>query len=77
MNNLNQEKEVFLFKTNINCSGCVEKISPVLDSHKNILKWTADTASKDKILEVVSKGIQADEIITAVQKAGFKIEILK
>ncbi|AOW09921.1 heavy-metal-associated domain-containing protein [Flavobacterium gilvum] len=70
-------KETFIFKTNINCGGCVEKVSPFLDNAKGIEKWSVDTTNKDKILLVISNGILQSEIINTVQKAGFKIEVLK
>jgi copper chaperone len=35
-----------------------------------------DTANKDKVLTVKSEGITEQEVISTVQKAGFKIEPL-
>jgi len=76
MNTKSNEKETFTFKTNINCGGCVEKVTPFLNASKNIAEWKVDTANKDKILSVNPDGISESEIIDLVQKAGFKIEIL-
>lgn len=76
MNTQSNEKETFVFKTNINCSGCVAKVTPVLDTTEGIETWTVDIADKDKILSVTSNGISKNEIIDTVQKAGFKIETL-
>lgn len=64
------------FKTNINCSGCVEKVTPFLNDANGICHWDVDTANKDKILSVHSKGITEEEVIQKVQDAGFKIELL-
>lgn len=64
------------FKTNINCSGCVAKVTPFLNEGEGNFHWDMDTASKDKILSVHSKVITEEEVIQKVQKAGFKIEIL-
>lgn len=67
--------KILKFKTNINCGGCVNKVSPFLNGEKEISHWEVDTANKDKILSVHSKGITELEIIQVVQKAGFKIEV--
>ena len=76
MNTQSNEKETFIFKTNINCAGCVAKVTPVLDATNGIETWTVDTTNRDKILSVISNGISKSEIIDTVQKAGFKIEDL-
>lgn len=64
------------FKTNINCSGCVEKVTPFLNDANGICHWDVDTANKDKILSVHSEGITEEVVIQKVQDAGFKIELL-
>ncbi|QLH47764.1 MAG: heavy-metal-associated domain-containing protein [Bacteroidota bacterium] len=64
------------FKTNINCSGCVEKVTPFLNDANGICHWDVDTANKDKILSVHSEGITEEDVIQKVQDAGFKIELL-
>lgn len=64
------------FKTNINCSGCVAKVTPFLNDADGICHWDVDTVNKDKILSVHSEGITEEEVIKKVQEAGFKIELL-
>jgi copper chaperone len=76
MNSKSNEKETFVFKTNINCNGCIAKVTPVLDTTEGIETWTVDTTNKDKILSVTTNGISKNEIIDVVQKVGFKIEEL-
>ena len=76
MNTKSNEKETFVFKTNINCGGCVAKVTPVLNTTNGIETWTVDTTNKDKILSVTTNGISKSEIMETVQKAGFKIEAL-
>lgn len=73
MENNNQN---FQFKTNINCSGCVTKVTPFLDDKTGIDHWEVDVTSKDKVLTVKSDGMSEQEVIETVQKAGFKIEPL-
>jgi copper chaperone len=63
------------FKTNINCSGCVEKLLH-FSMKQGICHWDVDTANKDKILSVHSEGITEEEVIQKVKEAGFKIELL-
>jgi len=64
----------FQFKTNINCSGCEAKVTPFLNETKS--DWKVDTTNKDKVLTVKCDGISKQQVIEAVQKAGFKIEPL-
>lgn len=66
--------KTFKFKTNINCGGCIAKVSPSLDAVGGIEKWEVDTADKNKILTVVSETATETEIVKTVQEAGFKIE---
>lgn len=68
--------ETLQFKTNINCGGCVAKVTPHLNEEPNIKNWKVDTTNPQKILTVETDGISAKEIIKAVSKAGFKIEEL-
>lgn len=67
------ENKNFQFKTNINCSGCVAKVTPFFNEAEGISHWEVDTVSKDKVLTVKSEGISEHEVIETVQKAGFKI----
>ncbi|HCI58790.1 MAG: hypothetical protein JST71_05895 [Bacteroidetes bacterium] len=72
-----ENKKQFQFKTNINCSGCVAAVKPHLDKLINSENWQVETTNKDKILSVITNEVLEEEIIKTVQKAGFKIEILK
>jgi copper chaperone len=62
------------FKTNINCSACVAKATPFLDSVENVQSWEVDTANPEKILTVKGNGIKAEQVVENVKKAGYKIE---
>ena len=70
------ENKQFQFKTNINCGGCIASVKPHLDKAEGICHWEVDTANKDKVLTVKSEGITEQEVISTVQKAGFKTEPL-
>jgi len=65
--------ETVQFKTNINCGGCIAKVTPVLNNEAGIQEWNVDTDLPTKILTV--KGdLAADKIIDVLSKAGFKAE---
>lgn len=62
------------FKTNIDCQGCVNAVTPFLNKTPGIKKWSVDTSNPDKILTVESSGATEEEIIASVKKSGFTIE---
>ena len=62
------------FKTNINCGGCIANAKPYLDTVPHVESWEVDTQNPDKILTVKGNDINAADIITKVQQAGYKIE---
>jgi copper chaperone len=66
--------EVFKFKTNIKCDGCLTTVTPMLNNVDCIEHWAVDTTHKDKILTVKGRDIDGDEVETAVRLAGFSIE---
>lgn len=63
----------FKFKTNINCSGCVKNVKGFLNEVKGLKNWEVDTSSSDKVLTVESDPDSIDEVIAAVEEAGFEI----
>lgn len=69
------ENNTLQFKTNINCDGCIAKVTPFLNETKGISHWEVNTADKDKILTVKPDGITKEEVMQKVQEAGFKIEL--
>jgi copper chaperone len=71
------ENNSLQFKTNINCDGCIAKVTPFLNETKGISHWEVNTASKDKILTVQTDSITKEEIMRKIHEAGFKIELLK
>ena len=68
------ENNTLKFKTNINCMGCVSKVTPELDKLTAIENWEVDIRNKDKVLTVEASSDKESEVIAAVEKAGFKIE---
>ncbi len=59
------------FKTNIKCSGCVAAVTPVLNNTPGIEKWEVDTENPDKILTVSTDSLSEQEVVKAVEKAGY------
>ena len=68
------KNNILKFKTNINCMGCVAKVTPELNQLTAIENWEVDIKNKEKILTVTASSEKEAEIVQAVVKAGFKIE---
>ena len=66
----------YSFKTNINCGGCVAKVTPSLNENPSIKEWKVDTANAKKILTVKTDNLLEDDVKGIVEKAGFKAEAL-
>lgn len=66
--------ETLQFKTNINCGGCVAKVTPFLNQLEEVENWKVDTNNPDKILTVVGEDLTCELVKTMVKQAGFEIE---
>lgn len=64
------------FKTNINCSGCVAKVTPVLNALSSVEKWAVDITNPGKILTVETTEENKNAVVETVKKAGFNISEL-
>ncbi|MEX0985989.1 MAG: hypothetical protein WD052_00840 [Bacteroidales bacterium] len=62
------------FKTNINCTGCLSKVSPFLDQETAIEKWGVDLDHDDRILTVQTENLTAAQVKETVLKAGYNAE---
>lgn len=62
------------FKTNINCGGCLAKVTPFLDENEYIDHWEVDLTHDDRILSVETNELMITDIIDVVNKAGYKAE---
>ena len=62
------------FKTNINCSGCIAKVTETLDSTVGKDLWSVDTSNPEKILSVANAAIASNAVISALHQIGFKVE---
>lgn len=60
------------FKTNIN--GGIKAVMPTLNQQAGAGNWQVDTANPDKLLTVTSGQLTAEQVMQAVEHAGFKIQ---
>ena len=63
-------------KTNIMCDACIAKVSPTLNEEVGESNWKVDTLNPKKILTVRADNLDEQDVIKAVQKAGYKAEKL-
>lgn len=66
--------KVLQFKTNINCNNCVRAVTNFLNDVEGVNSWQVDIDTPDKILTVEGEEVTAEEVIEAVEEAGFDIE---
>ena len=64
------------FKTNLNCSSCVGKVTADLNEALGEGQWSVDTSVSDKILTVKNDVLTAEEVVHIIAKKGFKAEEL-
>ena len=60
------------FKTNINCSNCVAKVTPFLNKKVGKDTWSVDTESDDKILTVDTTVFTPEDIVKTIKRTGFE-----
>lgn len=61
-------------KTNINCGSCVANVTPTLNKWIGDGKWSVDTLNPKKILTVKTDDLEEQDVIKAVEEAGYKAE---
>ncbi len=64
------------FKTNIQCSNCLSKVSPKLNEQAEIYNWAVDLQDPNKTLTVETNSLDAEDIRKVVLKAGFIATVL-
>ncbi|MDQ3051563.1 MAG: hypothetical protein M3Q95_11800 [Bacteroidota bacterium] len=65
------------YKTNITCSGCIEKATPILDACAGEKHWDVNLREKAKTLTIDLENINAEELKSALKEIGFNIEEIK
>jgi copper chaperone len=75
VNNIQIIKNMELkFKTNINCGGCIAKVTPSLNQTEGIEKWEVDITNPQRILTVETSTLESDDIIQVLKKVGYNAE---
>ena len=64
------------FKTNIMCGSCIAKVTPLLNETFGEDNWKVDTQNPKKVLTVSTEDENVNDVIKAVEKAGYKAEEL-
>lgn len=63
------------FKTTIKCSGCIEKVTPVLNALAGEENWKVDLQNPNRLLTITANDeLKAETIISALQGVGYKAE---
>jgi copper chaperone len=63
-------------KTNIVWGSFVAKVTPTLNATIGEAKWRVDTLNPKKILTATTENLDEEQVIRAVEKAGYKAERL-
>lgn len=64
------------FKTTLKCGGCETTVKPYLDALDQIKEWNVDLKAQPKTITTKGEDLNANEIIAAIEKAGFKAELV-
>lgn len=64
------------FKSNIKCSGCIEKVGPVLNDIVGENNWQVDLQVSDRTLTLTAEDVNVDDLIDAIKKVGYTLEKL-
>ena len=66
-----------VFKTNINCNNCIRSVTGFLNEVASIENWEVDIENPDKLLTVQGEQVTLEEVVNAVEEAGFDIEAVE
>ena len=65
------------FKSNINCTGCLSKVTPVMNDEKAIQQWDVNLEHDDRTLTVETNDLSAEEVQKIVGKVDFKAQLIE
>jgi len=66
--------ETITFKTNMKCSGCIEKVTPELNELLGKDHWKVDLQNPNKTLTVTGEDLEVKDVQSVFQRVGFKVE---
>lgn len=64
------------FKTNVNCGGCIAKVTPFLNEAEGVASWKVDTTNPLKILTVETENLSPEDVQAILAKAGYRAETM-
>ena len=64
------------FKTNIKCSSCIATVTPFLNQAVGEGRWQVNVQNPDKILTIETDTATLTDIRQAIEKAGYKADLL-
>ncbi|MDR3679508.1 MAG: heavy metal transport/detoxification protein [Flavipsychrobacter sp.] len=64
------------FKTNINCGGCIARVTPFLNKAVGENNWKVDTSVADKVLTIANEEITPVDVVKTLKQVGFMAELL-
>jgi copper chaperone CopZ len=64
------------FKTNVMCANCIAKVTPYLNKVAGENNWEVDIKDPKKILTVRNEKVKGEEVIHALNEAGYKSELV-
>jgi hypothetical protein len=70
------EKEILVFRTDLESDERLEIVKPFLDTHPGIIRWNVDRHDIDKVLRIESENVSPDDVIKLLQEAGCLCEEL-
>ena len=64
------------FKSNINCDGCIAKVTDTLDKAVGKEHWKVDITNPEKILTVETDNVTEKELNDELEKVGYKVLLM-
>ncbi len=68
--------ETLKFKSNINCDGCIAKVTETLDKAVGHENWNVDIKNPDKVLTLIEENLDEAELKESLSKLGYTIFLL-
>lgn len=69
--------DILIFKTNVKTEPDQQRIKVLLDSMPSINEWNVDTDDIDCVLRVVTREVNASDIIRLLTETGYQCQELE
>jgi hypothetical protein len=70
-------QNVLVFTTNIKTKLDKRKVSNILNTNTDIIKWNIDTQDIDCVLRIVTNKLSISQIIETIKQHNFECEVLE